>query len=76
MTDDILDVTSNTETLGKTVGKDEKENKLTCIKVYGLEGAKIRAEECALDCHCVLEGVDGDVSFLRELVDYVLKRAN
>ncbi len=74
MTDDILDVTGDFENLGKTVGKDEQENKLTCVRIYGLEGAKIRAEECAKDCLAVLENVDGDVSFLRELVDYVLTR--
>ncbi len=76
MTDDILDVTGDFETLGKSIGKDEKENKLTCIQVYGLEGAKIRAESCAKDCRAFLEGVDGDIRFLCELIDYVLKRTN
>ena len=74
MTDDILDVEGNFESLGKTIGKDENENKLTCIRLYGLEGAKIRADMCAKDCHAVLEGVDGDTAFLHELVDYVLNR--
>ncbi len=76
MTDDILDVTGSSEELGKTAGKDEKENKLTCVKVYGLEGAKVRADMCAHDCYGILEGIDGDVSFLRDLVDYVLCRTN
>lgn len=38
--DDILDVISTTEEMGKTTGKDENENKLTFVKKYGLEGAK------------------------------------
>ncbi len=76
MTDDILDVTGNSEVLGKTTGKDEKENKLTCVKVYGLDGAKVRADMCAHDCLAVLEGIDGDTAFLKGLVDYVLKRSN
>ena len=76
MTDDILDVTGNSEVLGKTVGKDEKENKLTCVKLYGLEGAKVRADMCAKDCLAVLEGLDGDTEFLKALVDYVLNRSN
>ena len=76
MTDDILDVVGDKDALGKTTGKDEAENKLTCIKLYGLEGAKVRADMCALDCLAVLEGVDGDVSFLKDLVSYVLKRSN
>ena len=76
MTDDILDVVGDKEALGKTTGKDKAENKLTCIKIYGLEGAKVRADMCALDCLAVLEGIDGDVSFLKDLVSYVLKRSN
>lgn len=76
MTDDILDVTGTYAQLGKTAGKDEKENKLTCVKLYGLEGAKVRADMCAKDCLAVLEGLDGDTEFLKALVDYVLKRSN
>ena len=76
MTDDILDVTGDFNDLGKNVGKDEGKNKLTCIRVYGLDGAKVRADMCARDCHAVLEGIDGDTSFLHELVDYVLNRKN
>ena len=75
MTDDILDVTGEFVSLGKTLGKDKAENKLTCIRVYGLEGAKIRADICARDCQALLEGIEGDTEFLSELVDYVLTRA-
>ena len=76
ITDDILDVTGDFQKLGKTIGKDEAENKLTCVKLYGLEVAKIRADMCAKDCHAVLEVIDGDVSFLNGLIDYVLERSN
>lgn len=76
MTDDILDVTGDFDNLGKTIGKDERENKLTCVRLYGLEGAKLRADMCASDCHTVLEGVDGDTEFLHQLVDYVLNRTH
>ncbi len=76
MTDDILDVTGEFESLGKSIGKDEKENKLTCVRLYGLEGAKMRAEMCAEDCLSMLEGVDGDTQFLVELVNYVLRRSH
>lgn len=76
MTDDILDVTGDFNDLGKNVGKDEGKNKLTCVRIYGLEGAKVRADMCAKDCHAVLESIDGDTSFLHGLVDYVLTRRN
>ncbi len=75
MTDDILDVTGNFDELGKSIGKDENENKLTCVRLYGLAGAKIRAENCAKECHAVLEGIDGDTQFLHDLIDYVLVRS-
>ena len=74
MTDDILDVTGDFQELGKTIGKDDKDNKLTCVRLYGLEGAKVRADMCAKDCHTILEGVDGDTAFLSEFIDYILNR--
>ena len=74
MTDDILDVTGSFDSLGKSIGKDEKENKLTCFRLYGLEGARLRADICARDCHAVLEGIEGNTQFLNDLVDYVRAR--
>lgn len=74
--DDILDVTGDLASLGKNAGKDEAENKLTYVRLYGLEGAKLRADMYAQECQTILEGVDGDTSFLRDLVDYVRRRQN
>jgi geranylgeranyl diphosphate synthase type II len=74
LTDDILDEVGEFETLGKTVGKDQKDGKLTCVRFYGLENAKARADLCADDCLAMLEGVGGDVAFLSDLVGYVLHR--
>ncbi len=76
ITDDILDVTGDFTKLGKTIGKDEKENKLTSIRLYGLKGAKIKAEECAKDCLIMLEGIEGETQFLKDLVEYVLRRSH
>ena len=74
MTDDILDAIGEFKELGKTVGKDEKQQKLTCVAVYGLEGAKVRADMCAKDCHVLLEGLDGNTEFLHDLIDYIRNR--
>lgn len=74
-TDDILDVVGSFQLLGKSVGKDETENKLTSVKLYGLDGAKIQADMCAKNCHAVLEGIDGDTTFLNDFVDYLLNRS-
>lgn len=74
ITDDILDETADFSALGKTVGKDKKENKLTFVSLYGVDGAKIQADIYASDAYAVLDGIDGDTGFLRELVTYVRNR--
>ena len=43
--DDLLDVFSTPEELGKSIGKDAEEEKLTAVRVYGIEGARVRAKE-------------------------------
>ena len=74
MTDDILDVIGDFEKVGKSLGKDASVNKLTCVRLYGLDGAKLRADMCAADCHALLDGVNGEVEFLHALIDYVRAR--
>lgn len=76
MTDDILDVTGDFDKVGKSLGKDASVNKLTCVRLYGLDGAKLRADMCAADCHALLDGVDGNVEFLHALIDYVRVRCS
>lgn len=46
MTDDILDVTGDERFLGKPVGSDGRQEKLTAVSLWGLEGAAKRAREC------------------------------
>lgn len=75
LTDDILDASGESEKIGKTVGKDEAEQKLTAVKVYTLAGARERAEVCAARCKTILAAMkDADTAFLYGIVDYVLKR--
>lgn len=45
--DDILDVTSSTEILGKPIGSDEKNNKTTYVTLKGIEQAAKEVEECS-----------------------------
>jgi geranylgeranyl diphosphate synthase type II len=75
ITDDILDETGNFASLGKTVGKDKDENKLTCVRLYGLDGAKVQADVYAKHCYDVLDGLDGDATFLHDLITYVRDRS-
>lgn len=76
LTDDILDACGNFESLGKTTGKDETEGKLTAVKLYGLDNCKLRVDIIGDDCHRILDGVEGDVSFLHDVVNFVKSRLN
>lgn len=42
--DDVLDVTQNSHELGKTAGKDGEQDKLTAVRLLGIEGASQQAE--------------------------------
>ena len=75
ITDDILDAIGTSDALGKTTGKDAEEDKLTAVKVYGLEGACVHADEYANMCHEILHNMTGaDTKFLSAMVDYVRRR--
>ena len=80
--DDILDCTQETAVLGKTAGKDEKDDKPTWVSILGLEGAKKKAEELraeaqfGLDLVAKTEGLAPDATKrLGEIADYVLNRS-
>ncbi len=47
--DDLLDATSDSATLGKTVGKDAAQDKLTAVAVWGMDGARARLAERTAD---------------------------
>ena len=74
ITDDILDVEGEFSTLGKSIGKDKEEGKYTSVALYGLDGAKLRADVLAARCCAILEGIDGDREFLIDLVNFVRTR--
>ncbi len=74
LTDDILDVEGNFDQLGKSIGKDSAEGKYTGIRLYGLDGCKVRADMLADKCTGILEKFDGDTAFLKDLVTFVRQR--
>lgn len=72
--DDILDVTSSLEVLGKPIGSDEKNQKATYVALFGLEGAK---EEVGRLFGQAMERMDpflGKNPFLSELLRYLIHR--
>lgn len=77
LTDDLLDVKGDKEAVGKTLGKDEKEDKLTCVKVFGLERAERLAEEYAAKCTALLSEIKNfDTTFLKGMTEFILNRSN
>lgn len=74
ITDDILDAEGDTAVLGKTIGKDAEENKLTFVTRYGLDGAKQHADVCMADALNALEGFGERAQFFTQLVEYTRNR--
>lgn len=60
ITDDILDVISDSETLGKPVGSDEKNNKPTFVRLYGLEKSQELVNELTKSAISILQSFDGN----------------
>jgi geranylgeranyl diphosphate synthase, type II len=72
ITDDVLDVTSNPETLGKDVGKDEQ--RLTFVKLAGVEGARKLSEELVETSLAAIEPLGAAAKPLRDLAVLVRDR--
>ena len=74
--DDILDVVSDEETLGKKVGMDHERNKMTYPYVYGLEKSYEKVDELLDISLKSLSGFGCEAEFLRELAVYLANRKN
>ena len=68
-----MDCESNFELMGKTPNKDANADKLTSIKIFGLEGTKELAKEYFNDCIKILKQIDGS-EFLIDLTNFVYNR--
>ncbi|MEE1030629.1 MAG: farnesyl diphosphate synthase [Ruminococcus sp.] len=74
--DDILDVTSTMEELGKPVFSDEKNHKVTYVTLRGLEQATKDVEEISEEAIRLLQGFSQQNPFLQELVRSLVNRKN
>jgi geranylgeranyl diphosphate synthase type II len=72
ITDDVLDVTSNPEVLGKDVGKDAQ--RLTFVKLAGVDGARKLSEELVETSLRSIEPLGASAKLLRELAVLVRDR--
>jgi len=72
--DDILDITSTTEVLGKPVGSDERNRKATYVSLKGLDQARKDVEEISRKALATLRSFDRENPFLEELIVYLIHR--
>ena len=72
--DDILDVTSTLEVLGKPIGSDEKNHKATYVAFEGIERAKEEVERLSVDAMDQIASLSEKNPFLIELLRYLIHR--
>lgn len=72
--DDILDVTADQAKLGKPVGSDEGLDKLTYVRVHGIDAARAKAKQLTEQADSALKPFSGKKETLRALADHLLSR--
>lgn len=75
--DDMLDVTADPRTLGKSTGKDERDGKLTFVTALGLDGARQILEQTLADLSGICRRLDHqglDMAFLTQIPAYLSRR--
>ena len=72
--DDILDVTSTDEVLGKPVHSDEKNGKTTYVTLMGVEEAGRIVEEYSQEAIRLLKTLPGENEYLEMLLQYLIRR--
>jgi farnesyl diphosphate synthase len=72
--DDVLDAHSSTATLGKTAGKDARNNKPTYVSALGLDGARRLAAELRDDALRALDMLPREGGRLRQLANFIVER--
>ena len=76
ITDDILDYESNDKVLGKTSGKDRKDNKLTYVSLLGINEAKKINSQYFDGIKEIINSIPGDTIFLNELILKIYQRVH
>ena len=72
--DDILDVTSTDQELGKPVHSDEKNNKVTYVTLFGVQEAAGQVEELSEKAITLLKSLNKNNEFLYLLVEKLINR--
>jgi geranylgeranyl diphosphate synthase type II len=74
--DDLLDVLGTQESLGKTVGKDDRQHKATYPAIHGIEESQRRASQLVEEACEVLEPYGDRAHILQGIAQYLLVRKN
>ena len=72
--DDILDVTGTMEELGKPIGSDDKNHKMTYVGIVGLEKAREEVARLSEEALALLHSLPGENPFLEQLITYLIHR--
>ena len=72
--DDILDVVGDEAELGKPIGSDAKNNKQTYVTMNGLDASAAKVKELSKEAMEIIDLVDGDGTFLKELITSLIYR--
>jgi geranylgeranyl pyrophosphate synthase len=74
VTDDLLDITAATESLGKTAGKDISSEKATYPKLLGIDATAKLANELSDKACRALSALQRDTTILKKLAEMLLNR--
>lgn len=72
--DDILDVIGDEATLGKPIGSDEKNNKITYVTLNGMDKSKEDVKKYSNEAIAILKSLSVDTTFLEELSESLIGR--
>ena len=72
--DDLLDVESDTATLGKTAGKDAAAGKETLVSTLGVAGAHAKLDDLIAEAECALAPFGGKADILRAAARFIAQR--
>jgi len=76
LSDDLLDVTSNSDVMGKATGKDAARGKATLVALHGPQWARRRLSELVEEADALLEPFGGKADVLRSAAAFVARREN
>jgi farnesyl diphosphate synthase len=76
ITDDILDVIGDSKLMGKTLGKDSSQGKLTFVSLYGLDKARQIASSLVTSAKQSLSLFKEKAQDMQDLADFIINRSN